>query len=130
MNANTPLSRIKTPDQLLFLLVSQGWSKSPTKEPVSVCPDGALVFRGWCAPAPCWETSCEQLSLRRGEERITLRPGMGEDHEEVFVDVAVRDGLLTDWPMCEIYAGTWEALDPETVCLSDLKARLRSWFSY
>ena len=126
MNANTPLSQIKTTDQLLMLLASQGWRKSPTKEPVRVDPQG-LVFEGGVIDGPCWENSCQALIDKWGEEQITLHPGLIDDHGDVHVCVVVRDGLLTEWVMHETYAGTHLPLDPSTVCLDDLKHRLWQW---
>ena len=126
MNANTPLSQIKTTDQLLMLLASQGWRKSPTKEPVRVDSKG-LVFEGGIIDGPCWENCSQAFIDQGGEEHITLHPGLDGDHGDVQVIVVVKDGLLTEWVMQESYAGTYRPLDPSTVCLDDLKHRLWQW---
>ena len=127
MNGNTPLSEIKTTQQLLMLLVSEGWQKSPTKTWYRA-PDGSVLYHDRQAPisAPCWEVSDTPEKVP-GRTQIYLHPGVGEDHGDVDVIVEFQDGHISEWVMHESYAGTWIALDPTTTCLNELAPRLKAW---
>ena len=127
MNGNTPLSEIKTSQQLMMLLVSQGWQRSPTRGWYRD-PDGSIWFHQGQASisAPCWEVYDTPEKVP-GNTSITLHPGVGEHHGEVDVIVEFQDGHISEWVMYESYAGTWSELDPTTTCLNELAPRLKSW---
>ena len=127
MNHLTPLSEIKTIDQLLSLFVSEGWQKSPTREPLPGS-DGMSFDGSPPIDAPCWETSCDSSVQRDGFNGISLHPGLGEEHGDVRVMCyADSNGVLSNWIMTECYVGSVVDLDAESICLSDLLPQLTAW---
>ena len=126
MSSTAPLSSIKTLDQLLTLLVSEGWSKSPTKEPFPW--RNCLTYSG-NPPInpPCWVTSDEIHNILSGSTRIALHPGIYKNHGEFQVNCVAENGVIRDWYMSECLGGTVDELDADKTSLRDLKQLLNDW---
>ena len=127
MTGSTPLREIKTTLQLTMLLASEGWKKTPTNEPICLEP---MTWQGERPIAgPCWENSCEAWDKKTGHPQITLHPGLGEDHGDVCVIAEITDGMIKSWCMCESYSGSSVDLDPQSICLDELRDRLGIWIA-
>ena len=124
---NTSLSTIKTPDKLFILLASEGWRKSPTREPLKVTDNGFIFPGNSPLEPPCWETSCEAVNQQWGIKEIKLHPGLGEDHGDVYAVCEVRDGLVQGWVMGECHAGSTFEIDAENTDLGELRKLLKDW---
>ena len=122
MDGNTPLSQIKTVQQLLMVLVAEGWQKSPWDHP--------SVFPGCSSDRlPCWELSDGLTNIRTGVSTIYLHPGLGEDDGNLFASADHRDGQILEWCLQEYYSDDFIILEPESLCINELKDRLVIWGS-
>ena len=130
----TPLLTDYTINALLADLVMRGYQQAEIIDDpalgVAVQPH-SLVGKG----SPYWSLTffrCPDTGIPK--RQLCIHPAVSDSKgEQLGDDVAIRaffdaSGLLTDWQLCESYAGTCTPLEaPETIGVDALPGLIRAW---
>jgi hypothetical protein len=130
----TPLLTDYTINALLADLVMRGYQQAEIIDDpalgVAVQPH-SLVCKG----LPYWSLTfyrCPDTGIPK--RQLCIHPAVSDSKgEQLGDDVAIRaffdaSGLLTDWQLCESYAGTCTPLEaPETIGVDALPGLIRAW---
>ena len=130
----TPLLTDYTINALLADLVMRGYQQAEIIDDpalgVAVHPH-SLVGKG----LPYWSLTffrCPDTGIPK--RQLCIHPAVSDSKgEQLGDDVAIRaffdaSGLLTDWQLCESYAGTCTPLEaPETIGVDALPGLIRAW---